>query len=57
MTGYLRTRARGRGASTLIAIAFGAPGIVMTTLIGFVLYAAAGTLLSHPAVGARLGHR
>jgi hypothetical protein len=42
--------AAGLAVAMLAAIALGAPGIVITTLIAFVLYAAAGGLLASPVV-------
>jgi len=40
----------GLAVAMLAAIALGAPGIVSTTLIAFILYAAAGSLLACPVV-------
>jgi hypothetical protein len=40
----------GLAVAMLAAMALGAPGIVITTLIAFILYAAAGGLLAHPVV-------
>jgi hypothetical protein len=42
--------AAGLAVAMLAAIALGAPGIVITTLIAFMLYAAAGGLLASPVV-------